>query len=68
MEMGEGARSSPSETPVRPKPRFAASGNDMQMDTWPQFFTADALYHVTTRGNYEAGLPIGIVRCLGREC
>ncbi|MBR0954930.1 aromatic-ring-hydroxylating dioxygenase subunit beta [Bradyrhizobium canariense] len=45
---------------------YAHALDDMQMDAWPEFFTADALYHVTTRENHEAGLPIGIVRCLGR--
>lgn len=45
---------------------YAHSIDDMKLDAWPQFFTADALYHVTTRENYDAGLPIGVVRCLGR--
>ncbi|WP_160118775.1 aromatic-ring-hydroxylating dioxygenase subunit beta [Bradyrhizobium vignae] len=45
---------------------YAHSVDDMKLDAWPQFFTSDALYHVTTRENYEAGLPIGVVRCVGR--
>ncbi|WGR94006.1 hypothetical protein MTX26_31210 [Bradyrhizobium sp. ISRA443] len=40
--------------------------DDVKLGDWPQFFTEDALYHVTTRENHEAALPIGIVRCLGR--
>ena len=36
------------------------------MDRWPQFFTEDGIYHITTRENYDAGLPIGILRCVGR--
>ncbi|MBR1130825.1 aromatic-ring-hydroxylating dioxygenase subunit beta [Bradyrhizobium iriomotense] len=45
---------------------YAHSVDDMRLDAWPQFFTSDALYHVTTRENHEAGLPIGVVRCVGR--
>ena len=45
---------------------YAHALDDMQMDSWPQFFTANGLYHVTTRENHEADLPIGIVRCVGR--
>lgn len=45
---------------------YAHSVDDMRLDIWPQFFTSDALYHVTTRENHEAGLPIGVVRCVGR--
>ncbi len=40
--------------------------DDGQIDRWPQFFTRDGLYHVTTRENHDAGLPIGIMRCVGR--
>jgi 3-phenylpropionate/cinnamic acid dioxygenase small subunit len=45
---------------------YANALDDVQLDAWPHFFTEDALYHVTTRENHEADLPIGIVRCLGR--
>ncbi|SPP92823.1 aromatic-ring-hydroxylating dioxygenase subunit beta [Bradyrhizobium vignae] len=45
---------------------YAHCVDDMKLDMWPQFFTSDAMYHVTTRENHEAGLPIGIVRCVGR--
>jgi anthranilate 1,2-dioxygenase small subunit len=40
--------------------------DDGQIDRWPQFFTKDGLYHITTRENHDAGLPIGIMRCVGR--
>jgi len=40
--------------------------DDGQIDRWPQFFTKDGLYHITTRENHDAGLPIGIMRCAGR--
>jgi 3-phenylpropionate/cinnamic acid dioxygenase small subunit len=45
---------------------YAYALDDMQLDAWPHFFTEDALYHLTTRENHEANLPIGIIRCLGR--
>lgn len=45
---------------------YAHSVDDMKLDAWPQFFTMDALYHMTTRENHDAGLPIGIMRCVGR--
>lgn len=40
--------------------------DDGNVDLWPDFFTETALYHVTTRENHEQGLPIGIIRCVGR--
>ena len=40
--------------------------DDGEIDRWPQFFTPDSLYHITTKENNEAGLPIGIMRCVGR--
>jgi anthranilate 1,2-dioxygenase small subunit len=40
--------------------------DDGQIDLWPAFFTKDGLYHITTKENRDAGLPIGIMRCVGR--
>jgi anthranilate 1,2-dioxygenase small subunit len=45
---------------------YAHALDDMRLHEWPYFFTKDALYHVTTRENHEAELPIGIIHCLGR--
>jgi anthranilate 1,2-dioxygenase small subunit len=45
---------------------YAHALDDGQVDLWPGFFTELALYHVTTRENHEQGLPIGIIRCVGR--
>ena len=36
------------------------------LETWPDFFTADGLYRVTARENADAGLPIGLIYCDGR--
>lgn len=40
--------------------------DDGQIDLWPQFFTKDGIYHITTQENRDAALPIGIMRCVGR--
>jgi anthranilate 1,2-dioxygenase small subunit len=45
---------------------YAHALDDGQLDRWPGFFTETALYHVTTRENHDQGLPIGIIRCVGR--
>ena len=31
------------------------------LDRWPDLFTADCLYKVTARENYDAGLPIALI-------
>ena len=35
------------------------------MEAWPGFFHRDAIYRVTGRENYDAGLPVGLVYCEG---
>jgi anthranilate 1,2-dioxygenase small subunit len=45
---------------------YAHTLDDGNLDRWPGFFTETALYHVTTRENHDQGLPIGIIRCVGR--
>jgi anthranilate 1,2-dioxygenase small subunit len=45
---------------------YAYALDDGELDRWPGFFTETALYHVTTRENHDQGLPIGIIRCIGR--
>ena len=40
--------------------------DDGKIDEWTGFFTADAFYQITTRENFEAGYPIGIMLCKGR--
>jgi anthranilate 1,2-dioxygenase small subunit len=40
--------------------------DDGQIDRWPEFFTKDGTYHIKTKENQDAGLPIGIMRCVGR--
>lgn len=45
---------------------YAYALDDEKIDHWPHFFTESAVYHVTTKENYHEGLPIGVVRCVGR--
>ena len=45
---------------------YAHRLDDGRIDDWTGFFTADAVYQITTRENFEAGYPIGIVLCNGR--
>lgn len=45
---------------------YAHRLDDGLTDEWPGFFTADGTYQITTRENFEAGYPIGIMLCEGR--
>jgi anthranilate 1,2-dioxygenase small subunit len=45
---------------------YAHALDDEQIDRWPEFFIDTAVYHVTTREGFAAGMPIGIMRCVGR--
>jgi len=45
---------------------YAHRLDDGLIDDWTGFFCADATYQVTTRENFEAGYPIGIMLCKGR--
>ena len=45
---------------------YAHCLDDARIDEWTGHFTADALYQITTRENFEAGYPIGILLCEGR--
>lgn len=45
---------------------YAHRLDDGLIDEWTGFFTEDATYQITTRENFEAGYPIGIMLCKGR--
>jgi anthranilate 1,2-dioxygenase small subunit len=45
---------------------YAHRLDDGKIDDWTGFFTEDATYQITTRENYEAGYPIGIMLCKGK--
>jgi 3-phenylpropionate/cinnamic acid dioxygenase small subunit len=40
---------------------YAAVLDDKEFDRWPDFFTEDCFYRVTSRENIELGLPLGII-------
>lgn len=46
--------------------RYAHTLDDNRVDDWSAFFDENATYQVTTRENVEAGMPLGIVLCIGR--
>ncbi len=45
---------------------YAHALDDGRFEAWPEMFTDDAIYQVTTRENFEADRPIGILYCEGR--
>jgi len=45
---------------------YAHALDDDELESWPDFFTDDGVYRLTTRENVAAGLPVGIIHCDGR--
>jgi 3-phenylpropionate/cinnamic acid dioxygenase small subunit len=46
--------------------RYVAAIDDGELEAWPDFFTADARYHVTTAENAERNLPLGLIHATSR--
>lgn len=46
---------------------YCAVLDNNEIELWPDFFTEDALYRVTSRANAEMGLPVGLVYAEGRD-
>src|SRR3954451_24737811 len=40
---------------------YAACLDGDRLEEWPEFFTDDCHYRVTSAENYEAGLPLGLI-------
>jgi len=40
---------------------YAHCLDEDRLEEWPEFFTDDCAYRVTSAENYEAGLPLGII-------
>jgi anthranilate 1,2-dioxygenase small subunit len=38
-----------------------------ELDRWPDFFTEDCSYRITSAENYEAGLPLGLIYATSRN-
>lgn len=46
--------------------RYGRALDGDALETWPDFFTEDGQYQVTTRDNHLKGRPIGLMYCDGR--
>jgi anthranilate 1,2-dioxygenase small subunit len=38
-----------------------------ELERWPDFFTEDCFYRITSAENYEAGMPLGMIRATSRN-
>jgi anthranilate 1,2-dioxygenase small subunit len=38
-----------------------------ELERWPDFFTEDCFYRITSVENYEAGLPLGLIYATSRD-
>jgi anthranilate 1,2-dioxygenase small subunit len=46
---------------------YAACLDTDALERWPEFFTEDCRYRITSAENYEAGLPIGLIYATSRN-
>ena len=45
---------------------YAETLDRMDVESWAEFFSDDAFYHVIARDNFESGLPLGLIYCEGK--
>jgi anthranilate 1,2-dioxygenase small subunit len=45
---------------------YARILDELDVESWCDFFTDDGFYRVTARENYDDGLPVGLVWCEGK--
>jgi anthranilate 1,2-dioxygenase small subunit len=38
-----------------------------ELERWPEFFTEDCFYRITSAENYQAGLPLGLIYATSRN-
>jgi anthranilate 1,2-dioxygenase small subunit len=38
-----------------------------ELERWPDFFTDDCFYRITSAENYEAGMPLGLIHATSRN-
>src|SRR5258708_28114382 len=38
-----------------------------ELERWPDFFTEDCFYRITSAENYDAGLPLGLIYATSRN-
>jgi anthranilate 1,2-dioxygenase small subunit len=46
---------------------YAACLDSDALERWPDFFTEDCAYRITSAENYEAGLPLGLIYCTSKN-
>lgn len=46
---------------------YCATLDALDVESWPDFFTEDAIYRITARENAERNLPVGLVYAEGRN-
>ena len=46
---------------------YAACLDTDALERWPEFFTEDCHYRVTSAENYEAGLPLGLIYATSKD-
>jgi anthranilate 1,2-dioxygenase small subunit len=44
---------------------YAHCIDEDRLEEWPDFFTSDGLYRVTSRENYDLDLPVNLIQCDG---
>lgn len=45
---------------------YAHDLDDDRLESWPDYFTEDAVYQIIPRQNYEQDLPLGVLYCEGK--
>lgn len=45
---------------------YAHCIDDDRLEEWPDFFPEECFYHVISRGDFEQGLPVGVMTCKSR--
>ena len=38
-----------------------------ELERWPEFFTEDCFYRITSTENYDAGMPLGLIHATSRN-
>lgn len=46
---------------------YAACLDSDALERWPEFFTEDCAYRITSAENFEAGLPLGLIYATSRN-
>ena len=44
---------------------YAHCIDEDRLEEWPEFFTSDGIYRVTSRENFDLDLPVNLIQCEG---